>query len=83
MPQIRDEHGQLWVVTEQMDVDWAEPRIAQRDLDDFSYATLSFRTADGRKTRMLRHVASLDWRSCSDEHLLEWLRLAEPVLPGT
>ena len=83
MPQIRDAHDHVWVVTEHVEIDWSEPTVGLRELDDLSYATLSFKTLDGRESRMLRHVAPLDWRACDDEHLLEWLQMAEVAPPRT
>ncbi len=76
MPQIRDEHDQLWIVTEHVDVNWPAPRIPLRDVESLTYATLAFKTADGRFTRILRNVAPLDWRAASDETMRMWLRMA-------
>ena len=83
MPQIRDENGQLWIVSEHIDVDWPAPRIPLRDVDELRYATLSFKTPDGRQSRILRNVAPLDWRTCNDDTLRLWLRMARPPEPTT
>ncbi len=82
MPQVRDEHGQLWIVSEYIDVDWPEPRVPLRDVDELRHATLSFKTPDGRHARILRNVAPLDWHACNDDTLRLWLRMARPAQPS-
>lgn len=81
MPQIRDEHDQLWIVTEYVDVNWPAPRIPLRDVESLVHATLAFKTPDGRMTRILRAVAPLDWRAADEATMRKWLRMAKPSEP--
>lgn len=80
MPQILDESGQTWIVSEHRD-SAIPPRAGLQGVDDLSYATLTFRTPDGRMSRILRRVAPLDWRNRADDILCLWLQVARPFNP--
>ena len=79
MAKIVDEHGQEWIVSEHREIDPVVVSGGLRAVDDRSYATLSFRTPDGRHTRILRRVAPLNWRYQTDDVLCLWLRVALPA----
>lgn len=78
MPQIVDETGQTWIVSEHHEQDVATAGGGLRAVDDMKYATLSFRTPDGRQSRILRRCAPLDWRYRTDDVLCVWLQIAQP-----
>lgn len=79
MAKIVDEHGQAWIVSEHNERAPVSAGRGLRAVDDSSYATLSFRTPDGRQTRILRRVAPLNWRYQTDDVLCLWLRIALPA----
>lgn len=81
MAKIVDEHGQEWIVSEHSERDGAVAAVGLRAVDDLNYATLSFRTPDGRRTRILRRVAPLAWRYQTDDVMCLWLRIALPADP--